>query len=219
MSKKTVKEIHDLFLQNIREENEKKSKEIPSFEFNLNLKKKFISVGKETLKPHKMKIYNLKTNHTIDKGKTNKTFDKKTKSKNKTSLKHDIKYNIFSDKEYLSYMLNDLKLIFSSIKRRQSNFNASAYNNKRNNINMMSNFKILKNENKFRQYNTYRGTRNTNTLFDNSNNMRTFNYKPVNLLEQIIGDKYFIENYCYKREYNLTQNNEEKKHSFRENIK
>ena len=218
MSKKTVKEIHDLFLQNIREENEKERKEIPSFEFNLNLKKKFISVGKETLKPNKMKIYNLKTNHIINKGKTNKTFDKKTKSKNKTSLKHDIKHNIFSDKEYLTYMLNDLKLIFSSIKRKQSNFNASNYNyNNKNNRTMMSNFKTIKNENKFRQYNTYRGSRNSNTLFNNSNsnNIKTYNYKPVNLLKQIIGDKYFVENYCY----NLTQNNEEKKHSFKENNK
>ena len=211
MSKKTVKEIHDLFLQNIREENEKERKEIPSFEFNLNLKKKFISVGKETLKPNKMKIFNLKTNHTIDKGKINKTFDKKIKNKNKTSLKH----NIFSDKEYLTYMLNDLKLIFSSIKRRQRNFNASTYNYSNNNRTMMSNFKTIKNENKFRQYNTYRGSRNSNTLFNNSNNIRTYNYKPVNLLKQIIGDKYFVENYCY----NLTQNNEEKKHSFRENNK
>jgi hypothetical protein len=218
MSKKTVKEIHELFLQNIREENEKERKEIPSFEFNLNLKKKFISVGKETLKPHKMKIYNLKTNHTIDKTKINKTFDKKTKNKNKSCLKHIIKNNIFSDKEYLSYMLNDLKLIFSSIKRKQSNFNASNYNyNNNNNRTMMSNFKTIKNENKFRQYNTYRGSRNSNTLFNNinSNNIRTYNYKPVNLLKQIIGDKYFVENYCY----NLTQNNEEKKHSFKENNK
>ena len=221
MSKKTVKEIHDLFLQNIREENEKERKEIPSFEFNLNLKKKFISVGKETLKPNKMKIYNLKTNHIINKGKTNKTFDKKTKSKNKTSLKHDIKHNIFSDKEYLTYMLNDLKLIFSSIKRKQSKFNASNYNynyNKKNRT-LVSDFKNSKNENKFRQYNTYRGTRNSNTLFNNSKNMQTYNYQPVNLLKQIIGDKCFIENYCYKHAYNLTQNNEEKKHSFRENIK
>ena len=214
MSKKNVKEIHDLFLQNIREENEKESKEIPSFEFNLNLKKKFISVGKETLKPNKMKIYNLKTNHTIDKGKTKKTLDKKTKSRNKTSLKNDIKHNIFSDKEYLTYMLNDLKLIFSSIKRKQSKFNAPNYNNRT----MMSNFKNLNNENKFRQYNTYRGTRNSNTLFNNSNNMQTYNYKPVNLLKQIIGNKYFIENYCYKYDYNLTKNNEEKKRPFRENI-
>ena len=212
MSKKTVKEIHDLFLQNIREENEKERKEIPSFEFNLNLKKKFISVGKETLKPNKMKIYNLKTNHTIDKDKISKTFDKETKNKNKTSLKH----KIFSDKEYLTFMLNDFKLIFSSIKRKQNKFNVSNYNyNNNNNRTMMSNFKTLKNENKFRQYNTFRGSRNSNILFNNSNNIRTYNYKPINLLEQIIGDKYFVENYCY----NLTQNNEEKKHSFRENNK
>jgi len=212
MSKKTVKEIHDLFLQNIREENEKERKEIPSFEFNLNLKKKFISVGKETLKPNKMKIYNLKTNHTIDKDKISKTFDKKTKIKNKTNLKHII----FSDKEYLTFMLNDFKLIFSSIKRKQNKFNVSNYNyNNNNNRTMMSNFKTLKNENKFRQYNTFRGSRNSNTLFNNNNNIRTYNYKPINLLEQIIGDKYFVENYCY----NLTQNNEEKKHSFRENNK
>jgi hypothetical protein len=50
MSKKTVKEIHDLFLQNIREENEKKSKEIPSFEFNLNLKKKIYFSWKRNFK-------------------------------------------------------------------------------------------------------------------------------------------------------------------------
>ena len=210
MSKKTVKEIHDLFLQNIREENEKERKEIPSFEFNLNLKKKFISVGKETLKPNKMKIYNLKTNHTIDKDKISKTFDKKTKIKNKTNLKHII----FSDKEYLTFMLNDFKLIFSSIKRKQNKFNVSNYNYN-NNRTMMSNFKTIKNENKFRQYNTFRGSRNSNTLFNNNNNIRTYNYKPINLLEQIIGDKYFVENYCD----NLTQNNEEKKHSFRENNK
>jgi len=50
---------------------------------------------------------------------------------------------------------------------------------------------------------------------NNNNNIRTYNYKPINLLEQIIGDKYFVENYCD----NLTQNNEEKKYSFRENNK
>ena len=212
MSKKSVKEIHDFFLQNIREENEKERREIPSYEFNLNLKKNFISVGKETLKPNK-KIYNLKTNYTIDKSKINKSFDKK--NKNKTNSKNIKKNNIFSDKEYLTYMLNDLKLIFSSIKRRQSNFNKSNYNYN-NNRTMMSNFKSLKNDNKFRQYNTYRSTRSSNTLFNNSNNLQTCNYKPVNLLKQIIGDKYFIDNYCFKHDYNLTKNNEEKKQSFGE---
>ena len=217
MSKKTIKEIHELFLQNIKEENEKERRELPSFEFNLNLKKKFISVGKETLNSNKMKIYNLKANYTIDKGKINKTFVKKNKNKNKnkTNLKINHNYNILSDKEYLTLMINDLKLICSSRKKKQIKFNNSTYNYNNNNRTMMPTFKNLKNENKFRQYNTFRGTRNTNTLFNNRNNMRTFNYKPVNLLEQIIGD----ENCCHENYYNLTRNNEERKQSFRDNIK
>jgi len=215
MSKKTVKEIHELFLQNIREENEKERKEIPNFEFNLNLKKKFISVGRETLNSNKMKLYNLKTNYIITKDKINKTFVKKNKNKNKTSLKLNHNHNILSDKEYLTLMIKDLKLICSSRKRKESKFNALTYKYNNNNRTMMPNFKNLRNEIKFKQYNTFRGSRNNNTLFNNSNKIRTFNYKPINLLEQIIGD----ENYCHKHYYNLTKNNEEKKQSFRENIK
>ena len=194
-------------MQNVREENEKERKELLNPIFNINSKNNLISVAKETLKPKAYKQY--KGNDKYVPIKITKPIIKKNcKDKNKNSPKMEIfRKNItFTDKEYLSLMMNDLRMISSSIKKKQNKFNQIYSNN-------YSLLQSLKRDNKIRKYNSYGNTRKNNIRMinikmnnNNENSIRNNNnYNIVNLLSQIVGEK--ESNDDYKYENNITENN------------
>ena len=136
MIKKDIKEIHELLMQNVREENEKERRESLNPLFNINSKNNLISIAKETLKPKVYKPY--KINEKYMPTKISKPIIKKN-SKNSPKRENFRKNITFSDKEYLSFMMNDLKEISSSIKRNQNKFNQIYSNNYSN----LKNFKKI----------------------------------------------------------------------------
>ena len=168
---------HQLFIESVKEENQKKDDIYDSI-FQLNSKKNLISIAKETLKSRNNKFNKINLKNPVVKTEQNEiTPKKKFKStKKKIKEKEDFKDNIiFSDKDYLNFMLNDLKLISSSIEKQQKRFNPTYPDNS---------FKI---NNNFISYNNKK--RNTRKIYNNkkANNLRTHNYKSINLLNQIIG--------------------------------
>jgi len=168
---------HQLFIESVKEENQKKD-DISDSIFQLNSKKNLISIAKETLKSRNNKFNKINLKNPVVKTEQNEiTPKKKFKStKKKIKEKEDFKDNIiFSDKDYLNFMLNDLKLISSSIEKQQKRFNPTYPDNS---------FKI---NNNFISYNNKK--RNTRKIYNNkkANNLRTHNYKSINLLNQIIG--------------------------------
>lgn len=168
---------HQLFIESVKEENQKKD-DISDSIFQLNSKKNLISIAKETLKSRNNKFNKINLKNPVVKTEQNEiTPKKKFKStKKKIKEKEDFKDNIiFSDKDYLNFMLNDLKLISSSIEKQQKRFNPTYPDNS---------FKINYN---FISYNNKK--RNTRKIYNNkkANNLRTHNYKSINLLNQIIG--------------------------------
>ena len=168
---------HQLFIESVKEENQKKD-DISDSIFQLNSKKNLISIAKETLKSRNNKFNKINLKNPVVKTEQNEiTPKKKFKStKKKIKEKEDFKDNIiFSDKDYLNFMLNDLKLISSSIEKQQKRFNPTYPDNS---------FKI---NNNFISYNNKK--RNTRKIYNNkkANNLRTHNYKCINLLNQIIG--------------------------------
>ena len=220
MIKRDIKEIHELLMQNVREENEKESKELLNPVFNLNSKNNLISVAKETLKPKNYKKYNIK-----DKLIPIKITKPIGKNNSKISPKREkFRKNItFSDKEYLSFMMNDLKVISSSIKRKQNKFNPIYSHN--NSI-----LQNLKKENKTNKYNSCGVTKKNNNrivnLKMNNNNAKMQNYNIVNLLSQVTGDKEYNDDCKYENNItennnyfnNLYYNNDEKKFYVEENL-
>ena len=168
---------HQLFIESVKEENQKKD-DISDSIFQLNSKKNLISIAKETLKSRNNKFNKINLKNPVVKTEQNEITPKnKFKStKKKIKEKEDFKDNIiFSDKDYLNFMLNDLKLISSSIEKQQKRFNPTYPDNS---------FKI---NNNFISYNNKK--RNTRKIYNNkkANNLRTHNYKSINLLNQIIG--------------------------------
>ena len=120
---KDLKEIHELLMENVREENEKQNKEFLNSIFNRNAKKNLITAARESLKPKYIKHNKIKINNAPV--KINRSV-----GKNYIKLNHNEKMkkvNILSDQQYLSFMLSDLKHISSSIKKRQNQFNPSNY--------------------------------------------------------------------------------------------
>ena len=99
-------------------------------------------------------------------------------------------------------MMNDLKVISSSIKRKQNKFNPIYSHN--NSI-----LQNLKKENKNNKYNSCGVTKkNNNRIFNlkmNSNNAKMQNYNIINLLSQVTGDKEYNDDCKY--ENNITENN------------
>ena len=170
---------HQLFIENVNEENQKKN-DISDSIFQLNSKKNLISVAKETLKSRNNKFNKIKLKNPVVKTEQNEISPKKkfksTKKKNKE--KEDVKSNlIFSDKDYLNFMLNDLKLISSSLEKQQKRFNPTYPDNS---------FRI---NNKFISYNKNNKKRNNRKVYNykKENNLRKQNYTNINLLNQIIG--------------------------------
>ena len=87
-----------------------------------------IAIAKENLKSKniiKLKGKNIQTNSNVKLPKI-KLKSIKKKEKQKENIKNDIK---FSDKEYLNFMLHDLKYISLSIKKKQNKYNQNYYNN------------------------------------------------------------------------------------------
>ena len=207
MKQKDLKEIHELLLENVREENEKQSKELSNSQTNLNSKKDLISAAREALKP---KIFRkIKNNNILV--KINRSYDKKVSKKflYKNEL---LKKSLFSDKQYLNFLLSDLKLISNSIKSRQNKFNP-IYSNNNNSI---------KKINKNNKYYSFGHTKNNNVKMMNlqiNNSLRKKKYNMVNLLTQIVGDKELTENNKYENDitednsyfYNLCYDNNEQK--------
>ena len=207
MKQKDLKEIHELLLENVREENEKQSKELSNSQTNLNSKKDLISAAREALKP---KIFRkIKNNNILV--KINRSYDKKVSKK--FLYKNDLlKKSLFSDKQYLNFLLSDLKLISNSIKSRQNKFNP-IYSNNNNSI---------KKINKNNKYYSFGHTKNNNVKMMNlqiNNSLRKKKYNMVNLLTQIVGDKELTENNKYENDitednsyfYNLCYDNNEQK--------
>ena len=207
MKQKDLKEIHELLLENVREENEKQSKDLSNSQTNLNSKKDLISAAREALKP---KIFRKIKNNNIP-VKINRSYDKKESKK--FIYKNDLlKKSLFSDKQYLNFLLSDLKLISNSIKSRQNKFNP-IYSNNNNSI---------KKINKNNKYYSFGHTKNNNVKMMNlqiNNSLRKKKYNMVNLLTQIVGDKELTENNKYENDitednsyfYNLCYDNNEQK--------
>ena len=192
---------HQLFIESVKEENQKKD-DISDSIFQLNSKKNLISIAKETLKSRNNKFNKINLKNPVVKTEQNEiTPKKKFKStKKKIKEKEDFKDNIiFSDKDYLNFMLNDLKLISSSIEKQQKRFNPTYPDNS---------FKI---NNNFISYNNKK--RNTRKIYNNkkANNLRTHNYKSINLLNQIIGihdeNESYFANKAATTEDNIDFNN------------
>ena len=193
MKQKDLKEIHELLLENVREENEKEMKEISNSQLYLNPKRNLISAAREALKPKNLKQQKIKNN--ILPIKINRTFDKK-KPKKITYKNDQPRYNILSDQQYLNFMLNDLNLISNSIKRQQNKFNPTYSNN----------FNFLTKINRKNKYNSFEQTKNKKIInLKKNNNLGKNNYNLVNLLTQIIGEQESNEN--KKNENEITENN------------
>ena len=188
----SVIRIQKLFLQNVKEENEKEKNESNSV---FNTKRNLISIAKETLKPKNLKCYNINDNNNEYKPVKIKKINYKRNYK--VSPKHEnIRRNIIlSDKDYLSFLLNDLK----SISSRNKN-NSPTYSN---NISFLS----KKKESKYSEYNSNDETKNNINIYNPNiyQNNEKNNCNMVDLLDQIVGDKYSKNNYKY--EANITENN------------
>ena len=188
MSQKDLKKIHELLMENVREENEKNNKEFSNSIFNKSSNENLITAAKEALKPKNLKQQKIKNNDVPIKIKINRSIGKnfsKLPQKEKTK-----KYNILSDKQYLNLMLNDLKQISKSLKRKQNSFN---------------------------KYNSHLVSKNNNSKVINLKmkyNIKNKNYNMVNLLTQIIGDQTYNENNITENNNyfnNLHFDNEEQK--------
>ena len=191
--------IHKLLMESVNEENLKRN-EISDSTFKLNSKKNLIFVAKESLKSKNIKNNNTKLKnpsihikHFINLPKIKfKSIEKKTKEK------ENIQSNlIFSDKEYLKLMLNDLKSISSSIKNKQRKYNPTYCDSlslKNRNNNFLSD---TKNRNlklySFKKANEF-------------NKFQTHNLNYINLLNQIIGAQDEKEP-SYENEVTLTEDN------------
>ena len=190
----SVIRIQKLFLQNVKEENEKEKNETNSV---FNTKRNLISIAKETLKPKNLKYYNIdEYNNDYKPVKIKKITRKRN---NKISPKHEnIRRNILlSDKDYLSFLLNDLK----SISSRNRNISPTYSNN----ISFLSKQK----GSKYSEYNSNDVSKNNININIYNPNINQYNDKNncnmVDLLNQIVGDKY-SKNIC-KYEANITENN------------
>lgn len=188
---KSIKEIHELLMESVREENKKQNEEFSNSIFNINSKKNLIAIARESLKPKPIKL--RKTQINIAPVKINKSFKKKIL--NLSPKKENLTKNIFTDKQYLNFILNDLHFIYSNMKRRQ---------NKLNPININNDYLISRIQ-KGNKYNSYGVTKRRH--FKIINLKTNFPKKPtmVNLLSQIIGEN--NPNVNDKYEDNITENN------------
>ena len=178
MSQRDLREIHELLLQNVREENEKKEKEFSNSFFNINSKNNLISAAKEALRPRNVKPVKIKNNN-VNNNVPVKIFQPKHKqiSLKKRKIEELKVENIFTDKEYLGFMMQDLNLISSSLKNRQKKLKPINSDNNANKKKYNS-YDVIKNEN----------IKNMHLKKKKRNNPER-HYNMVNLLTQIVGEK------------------------------
>ena len=169
-----IPNFHRILLESVNEENGKKNEKTESI-FHSTSKNNLISIAKENLKSKniiKLKGKSIQTNSNIKLPKIKLKSIKKKENQNE-NIKNDIK---FTDKEYLDFMLHDLKYISLSIKKKQNKYNQN-YSNNLYFKNRLSHDAKLKNRRKINDIKKMRGP----------NNLKTHNYNDINLLYQIIG--------------------------------
>ena len=177
-----INNSHHLFIESVNEENQKKN-DISDSIFKFNSKKNLILIAKETLKTKGNKLNKIKIKDNIlktkpqEKSPKNRFISFKKKINEKENINNDL---IFSDKEYLNFMLNDLKSISSTIEKKQRFFNQYLSNNSL----------LRNNQNNFLSYDNKR--RNPRKIYNfkqmnESKKNKKNNCNNINLLEQIIG--------------------------------
>ena len=169
-----IPNFHRILLESVNEENGKKNEKTESI-FHSTSKNNLISIAKENLKSKniiKLKGKSIQTNSNVKLPKIKLKSIKKKENQN-DNIKNDIK---FTDKEYLNFMLHDLKYISLSIKKKQNKYNQN-YSNNLYFKNRLSHDAKLKNRRKINDIKKMRGP----------NNLKTHNYNDINLLYQIIG--------------------------------
>ena len=169
-----IPNFHRILLESVNEENGKKNEKTESI-FHSTSKNNLISIAKENLKSKniiKLKGKSIQTNSNVKLPKIKLKSIKKKENQN-DNIKNDIK---FTDKEYLDFMLHDLKYISLSIKKKQNKYNQN-YSNNLYFKNRLSHDAKLKNRRKINDIKKMRGP----------NNLKTHNYNDINLLYQIIG--------------------------------
>ena len=178
-----IDEAHELLKRNVKEENEKNTQELENSTFDINSKRNLISVAKETLKPKIHHYINRYHKHNSLSPKKKKYLSNSDKISFNTVFSQNFKnLNISNDRQYLNYMMNELKVISSTIQKRLKRFNPSAYNGESFDKKNISNSSCMKKS-------TYK-----------IGNLYTLNLGPkrkcneVNLLNQIIGDSKDNEN-------------------------
>ena len=191
-----IKNFHKLLIESVNEENEKRNEEDSIFQSTS--KNNLISIAKENLKSKnnlKLKIKNIQTSTKVKLHKIKLRPIKKKEKKNE-NVKNDFK---FSDKEYLNFMLHDLKYISSSIKKKQNKYNPIYDNNNNNNL-------YLKNRLSLDTKNRNRRKLNDLKKIKGTNNLKTHNYNDINLLDQIIGSPE-EEKPSYENKITITDDN------------
>ena len=169
-----IPNFHRILLESVNEENGKKNEKTESI-FHSTSKNNLISIAKENLKSKniiKLKGKSIQTNSNVKLPKIKLKSIKKKENQNE-NIKNEIK---FTDKEYLNFMLHDLKYISLSIKKKQNKYNQN-YSNNLYFKNRLSHDAKLKNRRKINDIKKMRGP----------NNLKTHNYNDINLLYQIIG--------------------------------
>ena len=169
-----IPNFHRILLESVNEENGKKNEKTESI-FHSTSKNNLISIAKENLKSKniiKLKGKSIQTNSNVKLPKIKLKSIKKKENQNE-NIKNNIK---FTDKEYLNFMLHDLKYISLSIKKKQNKYNQN-YSDNLYFKNRLSHDAKLKNRRKINDIKKMRGP----------NNLKTHNYNDINLLYQIIG--------------------------------
>ena len=169
-----IPNFHRILLESVNEENGKKNEKTESV-FHSTSKNNLISIAKENLKSKniiKLKGKSIQTNSNVKLPKIKLKSIKKKENQNE-NIKNNIK---FTDKEYLNFMLHDLKYISLSIKKKQNKYNQN-YSDNLYFKNRLSHDAKLKNRRKINDIKKMRGP----------NNLKTHNYNDINLLYQIIG--------------------------------
>ena len=185
--------FHRLFIESVNEENEKMNEKADSI-FQLTSKNNLIAIAKENLKSKnnlKLKVKNPQMNSKVKLPKI-KIKSKKKEKKNE-NVKNDFK---FSEQEYLNFMLNDLKYISSSIKKKQNKYNPIYTNNSIYMKNRLSQDGKIKDKRKLNDFKRIKG----------SHNLKKHNYNDINLLDQIIGSKE-VEKPSYENKITATEDN------------
>ena len=167
-----LKKIHAILLQNVKEENEKESKELSNQLFDLNSNNDLFSMAKRSLKFNRFKF----NNDGIPIKITKPIVLKKCVGTQKKEGDETKKDTIFSDKQYLNYVMKDLKIISHSIKKKQKLF-YSMYTSKFTTLPKIS----LNNQFKIKNSDSFR-TSKLNHIYMKNLKMSNYRLSFLNLL-------------------------------------